>query len=384
MTAVQLRDLRPVYVVGIGLHRYNRATETSFVELGLTAVRAALLDSNVPWSAVEAAYTGTTRLGMAVSRPILRHLGVTGIPMTQVENASASGSCAFRIAVRDVAAGFADVALALGVDKVGPSVRAENAAGIERYDDGIVVPPVHYALVAEEYLRARGADAKDLALVAVKNHNNGAMNPYAQRQRSRTLEEVLGDRPIAGLLTRLECCPVGEGAAAVIVAAEPALQRLGVDRSRAVRVLSSAQQSEQLYGAKSYDQELTRATTAEALAYAGLSASDLDVVELHDAFAIEELQYVEAMGICGEGEAPGRLRDGEFDIGGRVAVSPSGGLLAMGHPIGPTGVGQIAEVTRQLRGEAGKRQQPGARFGLAHLVGVGALAIAHVLAGPTA
>ncbi|MHA6626458.1 thiolase family protein [Pseudonocardia sichuanensis] len=373
---------RRVHVVGIGLHRYQRATDTSFVELALTAVRGALADAGLEWPQVEVAYTGTTRLGMGVSRPVLRHLGVTGIPMTQVENASASSSSAFRLACRDVAAGFADVALAMGVDKVGRGVRAEHLTGLPRFDDGLVFPAVHYGLLAEEYLRRYDADATDLARVAVKNHANGARNPFAQRQRERTLEEVLDDRRIAGDLTRLQCCPVGEGAAAALVVSDEALHRLGLDAGRAVEVLASAQRSEELYGTRSFDAELTRTTTAHALAAAGVAPAELDVVELHDAFTIEELQYVEAMGLCPEGEGAKRLTDGEFHVGGRVAVSPSGGLLAMGHPIGPTGVGQIAEVTRQLRGEAGERQQPGARYGLAHLVGVGAVCVAHVLGGP--
>lgn len=377
-----LSDLRPVYVVGIGLHRFQRPTDTSFVDLGLTAVRAALADSGVPWTAVEAAYTGSTRLGMAVSRPMLRHLGVTGIPMTQVENASASSSSAFRLAVRDIAAGFADVAVAIGVDKAAPGVRAETMTGILPHDEGLTTPAVHFALLAEEYLRSRGGGPEDLARVAVKNHNNAADNPFAHRQQKRTIDEVLADRPIAGILTRLQCCPIGEGGSAVIVASEEAIVRLGIDPARAVRVLSSAQQSEQLYGTRSYDAELTGATTQQALAEAGIGANDLDVIELHDAFAIEELQYLETMGVCAEGGAPSALRDGEFNIGGRVAVSPSGGLLAMGHPIGPTGVGQIVEITNQLRGEAGIRQQPNARLGLAHLVGVGAVCVVHVLAAP--
>ncbi|WP_228389392.1 thiolase family protein [Cumulibacter manganitolerans] len=382
MSVIKLSELRPVYVVGVGLHRYQRATETSFVDLALSAIRAALTDAGIAWTEVEAAYTSSTRLGMAVSQPILRHLGVTGIPTTQVENASASGSSAFRLAVRDVAAGFADVALASGVDKVAPGVRAETLTGVHGYDEGVVVPPIHFALLAEEYLRTCNATTEDMARVAVKNHANGAKNPFAQRQKERSLEEIVEDRPIAGVLTRLECCPVGEGAAAAILVSGEALDRLGISRDRAVRVLSTAQHSEELYGTRSYDAELTRLTTADALQDAGIRPDQLDVVELHDAFAIEELQYIEAMGLCPEGQAPHRLRDGEFAIGGRVAVSPSGGLLAMGHPIGPTGVGQIVEITKQLRGESGARQQPDAIYGLAHLVGLGAVCLAHVLAAP--
>jgi acetyl-CoA acetyltransferase len=146
-----------------------------------------------------------------------------------------------------------------------------------------------------------------------------------------------------------------------------------------VTVLSSAMRSEGIYGDENIDVALTRETTGEALADAGVSPSDLDVVELHDAFTVEEPLYLEAMGISPAGTAAAATARGEFDIGGRVAVSPSGGLLAMGHPMGPTGVGQICEITTQLRGEAGTRQHAGARTGLAHMVGIGAVCVVHVL-----
>jgi acetyl-CoA acetyltransferase len=185
---------------------------------------------------------------------------------------------------------------------------------------------------------------------------------------------------ISGSLTRLQCCPVGEGAAAVIVASDDAIAQLGIDRNRAVRVIASVTRTEQVYrGAKNFDAELTRETVQQAFDEAGIGPGDLDLMELHDAFTIEELLYVEAMGLCAPGKAAGAIAAGEFDIGGRCAVSASGGLLAMGHPIGPTGAGQIAEITRQLRGEAGVRQQPNAKTGLAHMVGVGAVCVAHIL-----
>jgi acetyl-CoA acetyltransferase len=375
-----LRQMRPVYVVGIGLHRYQRMSDTPYVTLGLTAIREALADAGMEWKSVESAYTGTVFVGMAASRPMLRHLGATGIAMAQVENASASGSTAVRQACLDVASGLSDVSLAIGVDKPGPLAGAPGKTNIHDLVGRRVVPFTHFALLANEYMNRYGATAEEVAMVAVKNNRNGANNPYAQRQKAVTLEEVLAGPQISGSLTRLQCCPVGEGAAAVIVASDDAIEKLGLNRSRAVRVTASVSRSERVYrGAKNFDAELTRETVAQAYDEAQISARDLDVVELHDAFTIEELLYVEAMGLCGEGEGARTITSGAVDVGGRCAISASGGLLAMGHPIGPTGAGQIAEIARQLRGEAGARQQPNARIGLAHMVGVGAVCVVHVL-----
>jgi acetyl-CoA acetyltransferase len=375
-----LLDLRPVYVVGIGLHRYQRLSEKTYVELGLTAMREALSDARIQWRDVESVYHGTALLGMASTRPMLRYLGATGIPMTQVENASASGSTAFRQACLEVGGATSDVTVAIGVDKPDLPRLAAARTGIADLAGSRIVPFTHFALLADEYMSSYGVTAEQIAAVAVKNSRNGANNPYAQRQKARTLEEVMAGPPIAGRLTRLQCCPVGEGAAAAIVACDEAIGRLGIDRSRAVRVIGSVTRSERVYGGgKNWDAELTRETVEQVYRESGINAGDLDVIELHDAFAIEELLYLEAMGICGAGEAARMLERGETGIGGRCAVSASGGLLAMGHPIGPTGVGQIVEIARQLRGEAGARQQPDARTGLVHMVGLGAVCVAHVL-----
>ncbi|MFZ0888656.1 MAG: thiolase family protein [Candidatus Binataceae bacterium] len=376
-----LSQMRPVYVVGIGLHRYQYLSDTPYVMLGLTAVREGLKDARIEWPSVESAYTGTVLLGMAASRPMLRHLGATGIPMAQVENASASGSTAFRQACLDVASGMTDVSIAIGVDKPGGGVgRAAGKAGIATLVGARVVPFTHFALLANQYMHRYGVTAEQVAAVAVKNHCNGSKNPYAQHQKAVTLEEVMAGPAIAGSLTRLQCTPVGEGAAALVVASDDAIARLGIDRSRAVRVLASVSRSERVYdGAGNHDAELTREAVSQAYEETGIGPTDLDVIELHDAFAIEELLYAEAMGLCDEGEAAALIGSGATDIGGKCAVSASGGLLAMGHPIGPTGVGQIAQIARQLRHEAGARQQPDARTGLAHMVGVGAVCLVHVL-----
>jgi acetyl-CoA acetyltransferase len=371
-------DLRPVYVIGVGWHRYQYLSETSYVELGLKAIRDALADANIPWSEVQSSYVAHARLGMAVGRPMLRHLGAYGQPLVHVENASASGSTAFRHACIEVASGISDVVLAVGVDK--PSaVRTRASTGIASLADDAIVPFTQFALLTNQYAGKHGVKPEEIARVAVKNHSNGALNPNAQRQKVRTLEEVLEGRPIAGTLTPLQCTPVGEGAAAAIIASESAIKGLSVDAGRAIRVLSSTAGSETAQEPLDYDSALSRRVMQQSMAEAGVTARDLDVLEVHDAFAIEELLYAEATGICAEGRFIPMLKEGAFNIGGQCAISPSGGLLACGHPVGPTGIGQIGEIVTQLRGEAGARQQKGAQTGLAHMVGVGAVCYVHIL-----
>ena len=375
-----LLQQRPVYVIGVGLHRYQKKSERSYIELGLTAVREALDDAGIPWASVESAIVGNALLGMAPGRAMLRHLGASGLSIAQVENASASGSTAFRQACIEVASGTSDVVLALGVDKPGTVPASMSWTGTERLSP--VSPITSFALLMSDYMHRYGVSAEQIAAVAVKNHGNAAHNRYAQFQRERTLEEVMR-YPVAGSLTRLQCCPFGEGAAAAIVASEQAALDLGIDASRAVQVIASVSRSERVFAPEqSVIVELTRETAARAFEEAVVGPADLDVLEVHDAFSVEELLYTEALGLCGEGEGAAYLAEGKSRIGGECAVSASGGLIAMGHPLGPTGVGQVAEITRQLRGEAGVRQQRGARLGLTHMVGLGQVCLVHILRGP--
>lgn len=381
--SVNVNDLRPVYVVGIGLHPYRYRTDEPYAAMGLRAIREALDDAGIGWPDVESAYVGAGRLGMAAGVPMLRHLGPTGLAVTHVENASATGSSAFRQAVIEVGAGLSDVAIAVGVDQppARPGGGGANATlGPPALGAGLVAPMAHFAMLCDHYLQVSGATLEQIGAVAVKNHRNGSLNPNAQRQKARTLEEVLAPPYVAGSFNALQCTPIGEGAAAVIVMSEDAIGRLGADLGRCVKVVASVTVSEDDSGGNQ-DVALTRRAALAAYGQWGGSPRDIDVIEVHDAFAVEELLYVEAMDLCDEGRGAGLMESGHFDIGGAQAVSPSGGLLAMGHPIGPTGIGQIAEIARQLRGEAGPRQQPGARFGLAHMVGLGPVCVVHILQG---
>ena len=369
-----------VYVVGIGMHPYQFPSDTPYTHLGLTAVRAALADAGLDWKQVQSAYVGTTSIGMAAGRVMFRHLGSTGLAVTQVENASASGSFAFRQACMEVSHGISDVVLAMGVDKHGDGRRAANKDGLERLSDTATVPAVKFALMARSYLRERGAGIEAMAKVAVKNHGNASLNPYAQFRKPRTLEQVLASPKVAGDLTVQQCCPRGEGAAAVLLVSGRALRRMNLDPRRCVRVRASTASSERdetVYGQGAID--LVRGTAQAALAQAGIAPTTLDLLELHDAFSVEELLYSEAVGVCAAGEGAAYLERGDSRIGGRCAINASGGLIGMGHPLGPTGIGQIAEITRQIRGEAEGRQHPNARWGMAHMIGLGSVAIAHVL-----
>ncbi|WP_428000698.1 thiolase family protein [Acidovorax sp.] len=369
-----------VFIVGIGLHPYQFPSETPYTELGLTAVRAALQDSGLPWDRVQSAYVGTTSIGMAAGRVMLRHLGSTGLAVTQVENASASGSFAFRQACMEVATGMSDVVLAVGVDKHGDGRRAANKDGLERLSETATIPAAKFAMMARTYLRERGASVEEMANVAVKNHGNAARNPFAQFRKPRTLEQVLASPRVVGDLTVQQCCPRGEGAAAVMVVSGNAIRKWGLDARRCVQVKASVAGSERpetQYGDSAV--ELVRTSAQAAFDQAGIAPKELDLLELHDAFSVEELLYSEAIGVCDPGEGARYLARGDSQIGGRCAINASGGLIGMGHPLGPTGIGQLAEITRQLRGEAEGRQHPKARWGMAHMIGLGSVSVAHVL-----
>jgi len=373
-----------VFIAGVGLHPYQFPSETPYTQLGLTAVRAALTDAGLRWNQVQSAYVGTTSIGMAAGRVMLRHLGWTGLGVTQVENASASGSFAFRQACMEIATGMSDAVLAVGVDKHGDGRRAANKDGLERLSDTATIPAVKFAMMARTYLRERGAKVEEMAGVAVKNHANAARNPFAQFRKPRTLEQVLASPRVAGDLTVQQCCPRGEGAAAVLLVSGQAIKRMGLDSRRCVRVRASvagSERDERQYGDAAV--ELVRSSARAAFEQAGIAATELDLLELHDAFSVEELLYSEAIGVCEPGEGARFLSRGGSQIGGRCAINASGGLIGMGHPLGPTGIGQLAELTRQLRGEAQGRQHPQAHWGMAHMIGLGSVSIAHVLSAAT-
>jgi acetyl-CoA acetyltransferase len=283
------------------------------------------------------------------------------------------------MAVHEVALGRRDVVLAVGVDKYGDQVRAVGKEAVNRLSDTAAIPLVKYALMAEYLSKEKGLTAEDLARVASKNHTNASKNRFAQFRKPRTVDQVLAATVVAGTTTSLMCCPRGEGAAAAILCSENAIRRLGITADP-IRVTASALQSERpQQGREIPSVTLAQRVTEMAYAEAGITAADLDCVELHDAFAIEEILYTETFGLAPRGEGQHFLRDGGSAIGGQCCVNSSGGLIGQGHPLGPTGLGQVHEIVNQLRGRNGDRQQPDAKIGMAHMIGLGSIAIAHIL-----
>jgi len=317
---------------------------------------------------------------------VMKEFGLTGIPVQRIENASATGSAAFREACLQVAAGHYDVVMVLGFDKMTTMIQQTTAGTAPESMEDAILPAAFFALWATRRMHERGMKPEHLARIAAKNFNNGALNPMSQRQADKpvTVEKVLGSRMVAWPLTTMMSCPIGDGAACAIVGRADLAQKLRPDRP-VVRVVASALQSERyarghlFQGPVVGPAQMTIDTSRAVYEESGLGPKDLDLVQVHDAFAIEELEYYELLGLCKTGEAEAAIERGDFERGGRVAVSTDGGLIARGHPGGPTGLAQIWETTLQLRGEAGKRQVKDARLGLCHMMGGGSVCVIHIL-----
>jgi benzoylsuccinyl-CoA thiolase BbsB subunit len=363
--------MRDVAVVGVGMIPFGKYPDRSLADLGWPAVKAALKDAGMERGDVQAAYCGTALGGMMAGQRVLGKIGMTGIPITNVENACSSSSTAMRQAVMAIRSGEYDIVLVIGVEKLtkfgGGTLPLENEDW--EVSQGMVMPAL-YAMRANRYMYEFGLTPQQLAGVSVKNRANGALNPDAQMKKPVTVEEVLASRPIADPFTLLQCCPTGDGAAAVIVCSGAVAHRY---KSNPVWVRASDMVSGKFTpGYRDMTvPEITVRGSKEAYEQASLGPEDIDVAEVHDAFSIAELLYYEAFGFCEHGDAGRFLESGATRIGGKVAVNPSGGLLAKGHPIGATGAAQIVEIVRQLRGECGPRQQPNARVGLSHATGGG-------------
>lgn len=369
------------HILGTGMTAFGRWPDDTIESLGTAAALDALGQSGVTPADIDAIYCGNAYGGMLPAQRIAARLGLTGRPGYNLEAACSSSAVALHLAVHAVRTGLYDTVLVLGVEQLSTFGGGTLPLNPDDLDvaQGVTMPAV-YAMRAQRYLAATGATVEDLAGIAVKNRGNGVANPRAQFRKASTVDDVLASRPVADPLTLLQCSGTGDGAAAAVVSRHPD------DHLRPVSVAAS-QVSSGTTGAHDLAREpLTARVADRAYQEAEITAADVDIIELHDAFSIAELLYYEALQLCGFGEAPELLRAGHTERTGRQPVNSGGGLLARGHPIGATGIAQVVEVAEWLRGPP-EHDGGRARIGLTHCTGGGitgydhAACSIHVLAG---
>jgi acetyl-CoA acetyltransferase len=362
--------MRDIGFVGAGMTRFTQQAVRGPRALVEEAVGLAFADAGLGPADIQASFVGTVTGGPGIGQRVLKGLGLAGRPIINVENACATGSTALVEAQAWVLAGFCDVALAVGVEILsevrGPLVARVPSDPSWVFDTGLTLPG-WYALKASRHMQEFGLTREQLAAVVVKSRRLATANPYAHFRSELTVEDVLASRVIADPLTLFQCCPKVDGASAVIVcSAEFArAHELTPVWVRSLSVTSGTP-------VFTDDPQPGAAERAAVAAYttAGISPEDLDVVECHDAYSVGEILYTEALGLCPIGSGGTYITSGATSPGGKgPVVNPSGGLLSRGHPLGASGLAQVAEIMWQLRGRAGARQVPAARLGLAHTMG---------------
>jgi len=365
-----------VHVVGVGMTRFGKHPDKDATDLGAAALLEAVADAGIDPRVVESAYVGHVFQGMVTGQRILAQVGLAGLPLANVENACSSGATAIREASLAIRAGENDVVVAVGTEHL--TSKFSGALTPDPSDPeaavGATMPGV-YAMRATRYMEDYGMTREQLALIPVKNKSNAARNPLAHFRKEITVADVLESRPIADPLNLHDCSPVTDGAAAVILMSDRAAKKYA--NGRGVRLAASTLRSGSVdvTPTSMTFEPLTWATAEEAYEKAGIGPDDVDFAEVHDCFSIAEVLRVEGLGLFEQGSYPWAVERGEADINGRLPINPSGGLLGKGHPLGGTGVAQVVELVRQLRGESGDRQIEGAKVGLAHCRGGKAVGI---------
>jgi acetyl-CoA acetyltransferase len=364
--------MREVVVLGVGMHKVGRFDDKSLSDMGREAVLAAIKQADIPWNEIQVAYSSNRdAIPAGPGIRILGTVGMTGIPIINVMNASCSGSTGFWEAYSSVAHGQYDVALALGTEKMARGFRPPQT-GVDSIEAamGLQVIPSWFSMNMKRRMGEYGETEEHYAKVAVKNHLHGSLNPYAQYRKVFSLEEILSSRVICDPVKLLDMCPTSDGAAAAVLCTKEVARKYssGPFITVAACVLRTDVYRSLIAPAVP---SLSRTTSQIAYDAAGIGVEDIDVIELHDPATVQEIIHYEDLDLCPVGEGGKLIEAGATQIGGRIPVNPSGGLIARGHPVGATGVAQIAELFWHLRGEAGDRQVNGAKVALAHLEGAG-------------
>jgi acetyl-CoA acetyltransferase len=370
-----------VVVSGVGLHPFGRFEGVSTTDMGVVAVRAALREAGVGKGGFQAAFCGTAYGGVATGHKVLSRLGLTGMPIVDVEAGCASGSAALMLAAASIRAGQYDTVVVFGTEKMPKGIIRSSFFEAWQEEAGLAATPAFFGLRAQRLCRTSGVTKDHLARVVVKNRRHGAANPDAMFQKETTVDDVLASRVVCEPLHLFMLCSPNEGAAALVLrrddlpsTAAPVTLAAAVLRSHIPGPVLS--ESTPLAGLAGLADESVPAPTTlaatDAYEQAGLGPEDLDVVECQDTDAARELLSCEELGLCEPGGSASLLDSGATALSGRLPVNPSGGLLSKGEPLGASALGQVVELVRQLRGESGPRQVDGARVALSHTVGRGA------------
>jgi acetyl-CoA acyltransferase len=383
-----------VYVVGVGMTKFEkpgRREGWDYPDMARESGTNALADAGIDFREVEQGYVGYVYGESTSGQRALYELGMTGIPIVNVNNNCSTGSTALFLAAQAIRGGLADCTIALGFEKMKPGSLSTS------YDDRTQPMDKHVMAMAEisevafpaapwmfgaagrEHMKQYGTTAEHFAKIGYKNHKHSVNNPYAQFQESYTLEDILASKMIYDPLTKLQCSPTSDGSGAAILGSEAFVDEHGL-AGQAVEIVGQAMTTDfastfdgtakSLIG---YDMNVQAAQ--RVYEQSGLGPTDFQVIELHDCFSANELLLYEGLGLCGEGEAPKLIDAGDTTYGGRWVVNPSGGLISKGHPLGATGLAQCAELTWQLRGRADKRQVEGVTAALQHNIGLGGAAV---------
>ena len=343
--------------------------ERTATDLGREAVQEAIKDCGINPKDIQVAYTARRINAQDDSQRILMAHGITQIEMFNVENACAGGSTAVRGVWKDIASGLYDVGIAIGTEAVTGLPRTGALASKNDLDAELGrTMPAGFALVARRQMAVHGATVQDFARVSAKNHRHAVHNPFAQYRNELTEEEIINSRMISDPITLLQCCPNSDGAAAVIMCSTEYARKY---TTRLIRLSGSSLVSGDYVFKRDDITQSPFSRTAIRTAYemAGIAPEDINVAEIHDAFANEEILRYEDLKLCEPGEGVALLRSGATELGGRVPVNPSGGLLSLGHPLSASGVRVVVDITRQLRGQAGGMQVENAKVGVAHMLG---------------
>ena len=384
-----------VYVIGVGMTKFEKPGSRAwdYPDMAKESGTKALEDAGISYDEIDQAVVGYVYGDSTAGQRAVYQLGLTGIPVYNVNNNCSTGSTALFLGRQLIAGGISDCVLALGfekmekgslgvkfTDRVNPMDKHVNVMVKLRGFEASPVAPQIFGNAGREHMERYGSTPEQFAKIGLKNHRHSVNNPYSQFQDEYSLEEILAAPMVHAPLTKLQCCPTSDGSGAVVLASEEFVRKHSLE-DQAVEIIgqSMATDTAATFDEKSsiklIGSEMTRQAAQDVYEQTGLGPNDVDVIELHDCFSANELITYEALGLCGEGEGGNLIDEGAVTYGGQWVVNPSGGLISKGHPLGATGLAQCSELSWQLRGLADKRHVSDAKVALQHNIGLGGAAV---------